>query len=347
MASVVSAVTGLTLFLRFIVPQLTNNTWKELDTELATSIRPLHHELAQNVVSPEEAGDRFNKVLQDFFTSKPDLFTEEEKNKQFIRRDNKTLIETRRQKNKLRGKAFRKTSTNDDRQKFYECLRTYEYLKKQQDKNDEKRNTNFEEKKYRSNFWTFSKSAVDDTLYDPPKHPTFTKQQADTFFKQRYENPVVIDQSKLNWFPYIPEKLSSEFDLSSITPKMIKDILRSKSSNSAPGPDGIVYGLLKKLPSTHHFIATLFSKVIQTGIPPLSWSTSKITLIHKKNETNIPSNFRMIALSNCVGKLFHQILADRFDAFIKDCACGTSIGLKQDSCLLTLHDLFNMRHNVT
>ena len=87
-----------------------------------------------------------------FFSSKPDLFTEKNDKKPFVRRENKTLIETRRQKNKLRSKAFRKNATEDDRKKFYDCLRFYDYLKKEQDKNAQKRSTSYEEKKFRSDF---------------------------------------------------------------------------------------------------------------------------------------------------------------------------------------------------
>ena len=319
MISIVNVATGLVLFLKFIVPQITPNHWNELDKELSTSLQPLHHELAVGNITPAEAGDCFNGILQSFFKSKPDLFTENQNTKtKFMRRENKTLVECRRQKNKLRTKAFKRNSTEDDRKKFYDCLRTYDYLKKQNDVNTEKRNATYEEKKYKSNFWSFGKNVVNDEIYSTPKYPSFSKETADTFFPERYERPTPIDPSALNWFPYIPEKLSSDFDLNCVKPKDIKNILRSKNSTSAPGPDGVVYGLLKKLPSAQHFMATLFSKILITGQPPTSWSFSKITLIHKKEETDNPANFRMIALASCVGKLFHQVLANRFDNFIKE-----------------------------
>jgi hypothetical protein len=77
-----------------------------------------------------------------------------------------------------------------------------------------------------------------------------------------------------------------------------------------------MFGMIKKLPCTHHFMATLFSKLLTTGVPPSTWTGSKIVLIHKKGDTNIPSNFRMIALSSAIGKLYHQILAERFEKFV-------------------------------
>ena len=48
----------------------------------------------------------------------------------------------------------------------------------------------------------------------------------------------------------------------------------------------------------------------------MSWSQSTVTLIHKAGDTNQPENFRMISLTSCVGKLFHQILSDRMSEYL-------------------------------
>jgi len=40
------------------------------------------------------------------------------------------------------------------------------------------------------------------------------------------------------------------------------------------------------------------------------------SLIHKDGSTELPENFRMIALTSCVGKIHHQILADRFVQYL-------------------------------
>ncbi|XP_071507989.1 uncharacterized protein, partial [Diadema antillarum] len=76
-----------------------------------------------------------------------------------------------------------------------------------------------------------------------------------------------------------------------------------------------MYGMLRKLPSSHHYLATLFTKLLQTADPPLDWSSSIVSLIHKSGSTDDPKNFRMIALTSCVGKLHHQILAERVENF--------------------------------
>ena len=107
-----------------------------------------------------------------------------------------------------------------------------------------------------------------------------------------------------------------KFDESSITPRQIREILKYCNRNSAPGPDGINFGILHKLNHLHGILATLFTKVFQNGSPPSVWSESIIKLIHKKGSTEEPSNFRMIALSNTIGKLFHLIISKRTTNYV-------------------------------
>ena len=108
-----------------------------------------------------------------------------------------------------------------------------------------------------------------------------------------------------------------EFDLSVITPGLIKRTLQKCSSTSSPGSDGITYFHLRNLPCTHHFLATVFSKILlfsQSG--PSSWFHAEIILIPKEGDPSQPSNFRPIALTSAVSKLFHKILAKRLQQFL-------------------------------
>ena len=96
-------------------------------------------------------------------------------------------------------------------------------------------------------------------------------------------------------------------------------MLKAKKATSAPGPDGLMYGLLKNTPCVHHFLATLFSQLLlETHDPPENWSRCRVTLIHKGGDTNLPENFRMISLTSCVSKVFHQILANRLVSYMTE-----------------------------
>ena len=52
------------------------------------------------------------------------------------------------------------------------------------------------------------------------------------------------------------------------------------------------------------------------GTPPPSWGESVVKPIHKKGNSSDPTNFRMIALSGCIGKTFHLLLNDRLTAYL-------------------------------
>ena len=65
------------------------------------------------------------------------------------------------------------------------------------------------------------------------------------------------------------------------------------------------------MPYIHKVLATLFTRIRDNGIAPDVWGESKVKLIHKNGSTDLPSNFRMIALTSNIAKLYHTIEAQR------------------------------------
>ena len=49
-----------------------------------------------------------------------------------------------------------------------------------------------------------------------------------------------------------------------------------------PSPDGIQFGLLTKLPNTHHILVTLYNKVLATSAVPGQWGESIIYSVHHR-----------------------------------------------------------------
>lgn len=93
-------------------------------------------------------------------------------------------------------------------------------------------------------------------------------------------------------------------------------MLKKCSSTSSPGADGISYAHMKEVASCHHFLATLYSKILcDSQEAPYLWCSGKMILIHKKVETSIPSNFRPIALTSTIGKLTHKFISHRLEHF--------------------------------
>ena len=78
----------------------------------------------------------------------------------------------------------------------------------------------------------------------------------------------------------------------------------------AHGLDKISYLNLKKLPSSHHFLATLYFKIILNSprVPAL-WCKGEVL---KGGDPRIPANVCPIALTSTIGKLFHKIITSQY-----------------------------------
>ena len=199
------------------------------------------------------------------------------------------------------------------------CLiakRSYDYTK----------NLRRQERAFRENPWSFAKRACTGASADID--PNFSAGEAYNHFanitnstNSRYNTPETPGLPK--WIDEVmPPPDSDEvtpFDLSAITPGSIKRVLAKRSSNSSPGDDGITYHHLKKMPSTHHFLATLFSKILlENHTAPASWCEARIKLIFKGGDDKLPANFRPIALTSAIGKLFHKIIALRLEQYVRN-----------------------------
>ena len=176
-------------------------------------------------------------------------------------------------------------------------------------------NTRIQESAFKRNPWSFAKSVCSNTS---KVLPTFSKSEVFQHFSQSFSN---TNSKYINHPPWIhsvmpSSEITDDFDLSPTTPANIKGILKRYKKRSAPGEDGITYYHLKNLPTSHHFLATLYFKILlESNVTPPSWGKGKIILLHKQGEASCPSNFRPIALTSTIGKLSHKILALRLEDF--------------------------------
>ena len=285
--------------------------------QTVTSLHPKYALISEcvcnRIVTPKEAAESFSDTVFEYFASQPD-FVQERNSQAYVEHEPKTLADARKKKNILRRKAFSKQGTEEDRRNFRSAVKAVSFLKKRSERRKAEKTAAHQEDSYRKEFGNFSKQACNGNMNKSTTTLSFTKAKADEYFPGKYSHPVHIDFNKLQWFPYInvDEPNFKEFDLTPVTPKQVKLVLKAKKASSAPGPDGLMYGLMKNTPCVHHFLATLFSQLLlETHDPPESWSCCKVTLIHKGGDTNLPEHFRMISLTSCVSKVFHQILANR------------------------------------
>ena len=216
-----------------------------------------------------------------------------------------------------KNKARRNISL--DIRTFLNSVRVHNKLLKLAKKQQQFTSVRRQEKAFLQNPWKFSKSACSDN--ESKGDPSFSSSEVFEHFSSTFSGKHCHYQSLPRWIEdCMPSStITEDFDMSPITPSLVKAFLKKCSSTSSPGEDGISYAILKRLPSCHHFLATLYSKtLLMSWESPQPWCSGKIILIHKKGDCSVPGNFRPIALTSTIGKLFHKILAFRIERFCLD-----------------------------
>ena len=99
-----------------------------------------------------------------------------------------------------------------------------------------------------------------------------------------------------------------------ITHTEVETAIKSLKSGKASSDDMIANDILKCLDHNNSSLLThLLNTCLNTGVYP--WNMNIITLLHKKGSKDDPDNYRAIAVSSALGKLFSKILLDRFIKF--------------------------------
>ena len=117
-----------------------------------------------------------------------------------------------------------------------------------------------------------------------------------------------------------PTTPSVEFNGDPISIEEIQAVIKRARSASTPAPfDQIPYQVFKKCQSLTQGLYSLFQCCWSTATVPTSWKLAGIKLIGKSSapeNPGEPSNFRPIALTSCISKLFTTILKNRWLEFM-------------------------------
>ena len=102
-----------------------------------------------------------------------------------------------------------------------------------------------------------------------------------------------------------------------IVDEEISSVIKSLKSGKASSKDMISNEIIKSLDLNHTLmLKNLFNTCLSKGIYP--WNCSIVTPLHKKGDKADPDNYRAVAVSSVIGKLFSTILLDRLIKFRSD-----------------------------
>ena len=131
-----------------------------------------------------------------------------------------------------------------------------------------------------------------------------------------------------------------------ITVEEVTSAINSLKSGKASSIDMVSNEILKNLDSQHrNFLTNHFNVCFDTNVYP--WTENIITLLHKKGEIKDPDNYRAIAISSVIGKLFSTILLERLKSYRnKTCPdppnqLGFTKGAQTYDHILTMHTIIS------
>ena len=167
------------------------------------------------------------------------------------------------------------------------------------------------------NLWHFTRQLLDDKILTDIQ-PTFSESEATAFFSTVYQSQP-RSYARPSWMPAAAAP-DTEFCEDDISIDEIASAIKKASSGSSPSPfDGIAYTVFKKCPSLVTALHNTFNLCWVCSSVPSAWKLASIKLISKssaRSDPSSPSNFRPIALTSCVGKLFSTILRNRWLSYM-------------------------------
>ena len=149
-----------------------------------------------------------------------------------------------------------------------------------------------------TNFEEFFKSLYAD------EHATINSDTKNNILREADDiNEIATNQNNTN------DKLNCR-----ISTEEISHGIRLLKSGKASADDMIANELLKWLNTRNiETLRELFNICLDSGVYP--WNTNIITPLHKKGTKEDPDNYRAVAVSSTIGKLFSTILLERFKEF--------------------------------
>jgi hypothetical protein len=74
-----------------------------------------------------------------------------------------------------------------------------------------------------------------------PPSSQFPVEIANRYYPEKYQVPAGLERGQLSWFPYLPKrKFGHAFDMSPITPSLVRRVFDSKKATSLLGLDELM-----------------------------------------------------------------------------------------------------------
>ena len=131
------------------------------------------------------------------------------------------------------------------------------------------------------------------------------------WFAKNFSKNFNLDDSGIS-LPAFPSRTNLKFHIS-ITPKMVKKVIRNLDLSKASSPDCIPVVVLKNCePELSYILAELFNKCLKESCFPDCWKVSSVVPVFKNvGERSTAKNYRPVSLLFVVSKVFEKLVNHR------------------------------------
>ena len=299
----------------------TDEEWEEADAHFAAYLVP--HILGASGV--DDKNDMLCSGVYEYFATKYGTRAFRCQKKRAHRKSSqlrhfksvtKQKNEARQQLRKAQKEGLSSDQTRSLAKAFFRLVREHSRVKRAVCNHNKHTTQRKARQECHQNIFRFAKQLLDDEGSACP--PQFSKEAAEDFFRAAYSagprNFVCP-----GWLP-TPSPPESAFDCSDFSKEEVEKVVHQSKATSAPSPlDQVGYIILKKCPSLQRALLDLYNTCWKESTAPTAWKIAVIKLLPKaaaELDPLNPANFRPIALTSCVGKIFTMILQHRWLQFM-------------------------------
>ena len=163
-------------------------------------------------------------------------------------------------------------------------------------------------------FWSLAKNVSKNfcnsnfpPLFRPDGSIANSPTEKATLFGSQFSANSTLDDSDALEPSNLP--LSRPMSMPIVSQRKVRRVLRSLNTNKASGPDGIPPRFLKEFADElAPVLCRLFRLILLTSIYPSPWKHALVQPVPKKGDHSNPSNYRPIALTSTIAKVFESLL---------------------------------------
>lgn len=308
---------------RICWPRPSDKIWAQLDKEIKTEVNMVFNRKVMSTMSPTELSARFDEWVYDFFAARFGVQVSEHQTKSARPPRAHAGLEKLRQRKKECRKVFKalKKAGLAESPEGLEVSRQWKLLVRKHNRlrvrlaaGKRQREQRAKQKEFRKDPNGFAQKLFKGSRSQAA--PTFDKDTASNYFKKLYK-----DEGRDYEFTPLPGMRrppppTVEFVETCPNFGELMRSVKKKRNGAAAGFNGISYLPLKRCPSLISFMVRLGKRIWSTLCVPENWAQAYVTLIAKSENLDVPSEFRPIAVTSTVGKVFFSVISDRLQNYI-------------------------------